>query len=370
MSTERRRCWAEIDLGALRHNLRFAQEKIGARAGVMAVVKANAYGHGMPQVATAIRDEVRMFGVANVAEASTLRDALQSDFPDIFILGPALAAEREEIVRQRFIPAVSTVEEASAFATFRHGERVRLHLVIDTGMGRIGVWQDEAIPMARAIAQLADVELAGIATHLPVSDEDENFTTNQLAHFEEIVAELRAAGIEAPDVHSLNSAGVLQFSSHAQELVRAGLMLYGSSPVSAFQNKLQAVMTLKTRVTLVRDFAAGRGVSYGRTYITPHSMRIATLAVGYADGYPRRLSNTGAEVLLRGRRCAVLGRVTMDQIMIDVTHLPETNPGDEVVLMGRQGDDEIFAADLAKKAETIAWEIFTGISGRVERVYV
>ncbi len=365
-----RRCWAEIDLGAVRHNLGVARKKIGANSEVMAIVKANAYGHGMREIANAIRNEVRMFGVANVAEARALREALGTSEPEIFLLGPALPDEREEIAESGFVPAVSTLEEAAAYGALARGTRVRIHLVIDTGMGRIGVWQDEARELAREITQLANVELAGIATHLPVADEDETFTREQLAHFEKLVADLCEMGIRAPIVHTLNSAGVLCFSTHAQTLVRAGLMLYGSSPLPEFQSELRAVMTLKSRVTLVRDFGAGRGVSYGRTFITPHAMRIATLAIGYADGYPRRLSNTGAEVLIRGRRCPVLGRVTMDQIMADVTHSPEVECGDEVALIGAQGRDEIFAADLARRAGTIAWEIFTGISSRVERVYV
>ncbi|MDP9292413.1 MAG: alanine racemase, partial [Verrucomicrobiota bacterium] len=167
----------------------------------------------------------------------------------------------------------------------------------------------------------------------------------------------------------LNSAGILRFSAHSRAIVRAGLILYGVSPLPEFQKLLEPVMTLKTRVTLVRDLGAGRGISYGRTFITPSPMRVATLAVGYADGYPRHLSNTGAEVLVRGNRCALLGRVTMDQIMIDVTALPGVEIGDEAVLIGRQGSNEIPAAELAQKAGTIPWEIFTGISSRVARVF-
>jgi len=364
-----RRCWAEIDLAALRHNVRIVREKIGPRSGIMAIVKANAYGHGMVEIANAIRGRVQMFGVANVAEARTLREALGDNAPGIFILGTALAHEREEIARSGFVPVISTLDEAAAFNAFSRAEKIPVHLAIDTGMGRIGIWQDDAIEFARELLRFENLAITGIATHLPVSDEDENFTRKQLAHFEKIAGELRGMGIDAPIVHSLNSAGVIRFSDHAQSMVRTGLMLYGSSPVVDFQMELRAVMTLKTRVTLVRDFDAGRSVSYGRTFITPHPMRIATLAIGYADGYQRRLSNTGAKVLIRGRRCALLGRVTMDQIMADVTDIPDVQAGDEAVLIGRQGHEEIFASELAQKAQTIAWEIFTGISSRVQRVY-
>lgn len=379
---EPRRCWAKIDLGALRHNLRAVHECTDgdANAGVMAVVKANAYGHGMSEVARALRDCVQMFGVANLAEARALRDALedgakdaQGSAPGIFILGPALPHEREEIARANFVPAVSSIEEAAAYAAFAAsrggGRSVRVHLAIDTGMGRIGIWQEEALAAAVEISRIPGVEISGLATHLPVADEDETFTAAQLAGFERLLAELAAAGIRAPVVHSLNSAGVMRFPKSAGSLVRAGLMLYGSAPVPGFQPKLRPVMTWKTRVTLVRDVGAGRGVSYGRTFITPRAMRIATLAAGYADGYQRSLSNRGAEVLIRGRRCPVLGRVTMDQIMADVSHLPGVEAGEEAVLMGRQGDGEISAAELAEKAGTIAWEIFTGIGPRVERTH-
>lgn len=354
-----RRCWAEIDLAALRHNLAAVRERIGPRPGVMAIVKANAYGHGALEVAQALRGAVEMFGVANVAEARSVR-SVAPETP-IFILGPALAEERLEIIRERFVPAVSSAEEARAYSALAGAQRFPIHLALDTGMGRIGIWEGEAAAEAREIAALPGVEIAGVATHLPVADEDEAFTGEQLARFGKVIET-----IGAPAIHVLNSAGIIRFASHAQTMVRAGLMLYGSSPVPDFQNRLRAVMTLKSRVTLVRSVGPGRGVSYGRTFITPRPMRIATVALGYADGYPRRLSNAGADVLIRGRRCAVLGRVTMDQIMVEAG---DAEPGDEVVLIGPQGDEEILAAELAQKSGTIAWEIFTGIGSRVERVH-
>lgn len=360
-----RRCWAEIDLAALRHNAGVVRGRIdGAR--IMAIVKANAYGHGMPEIVRALSGAVEMFGVANVGEARQIRDALPQ--AEIFILGPALPDEREEIVRSGFVPAISSAEEAAAYA--RLDGPTRVHLVIDTGMGRMGVWQDDAMDAARKIAAMQGVEIAGIATHLPLADEDETFTENQLERFERLVAQLRSIGLRAPLLHSLNSAGVIRFNRHAGDMVRAGLMLYGSSPISDFQKNLRPAMTLKTRVTLVREVGSGRGISYGRTFVTKEAMRIATLAVGYADGYQRHLSHRSAEVLIQGRRCAVLGRVTMDQIMADVTALPSVAPGEEVVLIGRQGAEEILASELAEKAGTIAWEIFTGIKGRVERIYI
>ena len=361
-----KRCWVEVDLDALRHNARVVREKVGRSAHIMAIVKANAYGHGMSQVATALSAEVAMFGVANLDEALVLRNACIQN--EIYILGPALPEERRQIVASGFIAAISNFEEAEAFAHSVPGRSARGHLVIDTGMGRMGLWHEEAIGIARAILRLPNLEIGGVATHLPMADEDQSYTEGQLGVFETLLGQLREAGLTAPQIHVLNSAGVLAFASQAQTLVRAGLMLYGSSPLPAFQEELRPSLAFKTRVTLVRELGPGRSVSYGRTFITAEPRRVATIGAGYADGFPRHLSNAG-EVLVGGRRCPVIGRVTMDQILVDVSALREVVVGQEVVLIGRQGEQEILAAELARKAGTIAWEIFTGIGPRVKSVY-
>ena len=360
------RTWAEIHPAALRHNVAVVRALAGERVRIMAVVKANAYGHGIGIVVPALAECVESFGVANVTEAREVR-ALAEHHP-IFILGPALPEERAEIGARRFIPLVSDIAEAQAYAALADGEPLDVHLKIDTGMGRMGIWQDDAPETVRSIRGIEGIRIAGLASHLPVADENEAFTRAQLERFEALVAQLRADGLASPVVHVENSAGIIGFPAHAGDMVRPGLMLYGSAPVPAFQPELRAAMTWKTRVVLVRDIGEGRGVNYGRTFIADRTMRVATLAVGYADGYQRHLSNQGAEVLIRGQRCAVLGRVTMDQIVADVSALPEVQPGEEVVLIGSKGDGEILASELAKKAGTIAWEIFTGVGSRVERV--
>ena len=362
------RTWAEIDPGALRHNVAAVRAQVGACVQVMAVVKANAYGHGAGAVVRALAGRVEMFGVANVREAAEVREHA-ADVP-VFILGPALPEERAEVVAQRFVPAISSVEEARAYAALAGAEPLAVHLNIDTGMGRTGIWESEAVAAAREILALRGVRITGLASHLPVADEDDAFTCEQLARFHATVAELRALGLAQPVVHVENSAGLIGFPAQAGDMVRAGLMLYGSAPRPEFQPRLRAVMTWKTRIALLRTAPAGHGISYGRTFKTVQPTRIATLAVGYADGYRRHLSGRGAEVLIGGRRCAVLGRVTMDQIVADVTALPAVGVGEEVVLMGRQGAEEIPAAELAEKAGTIAWEIFTGVGRRVDRVYL
>ena len=369
MSAEQpgRRCWAEIDLTALRHNVAAARAQLAEGVKVMAVVKANAYGHGLGAIAKALAGQADMFGVANVKEAEELRAHVPS--APVFILGPALPDERQRIVDARFVPSISTVKEARAYAALAGATPLAAHLIVDTGMGRIGILESECIAVAREICAIPGLAITGLASHLPVADEDDAFTREELARFHGIASQLRAAGLALPVVHIENSAGIIAYPVQAGDMVRAGLMIYGSSPLPEFQPKLRAVMTWKTRITLVRDMPAGHGISYGRTFITKAPTRVATLAVGYADGYQRHLTNRGTEVLIGGRRCAVLGRVTMDQILADVTALPQVEEGDEAVLVGRQGDEEILAAELAQKAGTIPWEIFTGVGRRVERVY-
>jgi alanine racemase len=217
---------------------------------------------------------------------------------------------------------------------------------------------------------LLNIKIHSISTHLPVSNEDANYTREQLQRFGKIVKRLRAAVPGDFKAHVLQSAGTLAFSDPLFDIVRAGIILYGISPLPEFQKLLKPVMTWKTRIALVRDMPKGSSISYGRTFITPRKMRIATLSAGYADGYPWHLSNRDAAVLVRGRRCALLGRVTMDLIMIDVSKIDNVQVGDEAVLMGRDGNEEIPCAELAERAATITWEIITRIGSRVRRVFV
>jgi alanine racemase len=363
-----RRSWLEIDLDAIRHNAAVVREQVGPTVRIMAVVKANAYGHGAGAVVRALEGRVEMFGVANVLEAREVRRHLPA--AELFILGPALPDERAEIARSGFIPSVSDVDEALAFAALAQAAPVPIHFIIDTGMGRIGAWEEEALETLAQITRVAGVRVSGIASHLPSADEDARFTELQLQRFHSLVGKLRDSGIPAPVVHIENSAGLLGHPAQAGHLVRPGIMLYGFAPLPEHQPRLRATLTWKARITLLRDVGEGRGVSYGRTFITPRAMRIATLGVGYADGYPRHLSGQNAHVLLGGRRCPVLGRVTMDQILVDVSAAGDLAVGDEAVLIGRQSTEEITVAEVAKKAGTIPWEIFTGIGQRVARHYV
>jgi alanine racemase len=366
------RCWAEIDLGALRHNASLCRSLAGPGCEVMAIVKADAYGHGLPEVVAALSSIATWFGVANLREARRTRAASTGSERGILVLGPATPEEVEPLVAEGFSGAVSLPDEVTAYesAAARLGTTARLHAVIDTGMGRMGCLPDEAAALVTAIRSSAHCQLEGLASHFPSADEDRAFTLDQIKRFEALVATL------APDpgcqVHLGNSAGLLGFQGEMTDmtLVRPGLALYGISPLPDEGGGLRPVMSLKTRVTLVRDVPAGTGISYGRTFITERDTRVATLAVGYGDGYPRQLSGAGADVLIQGRRCPLLGRVTMDQILVDVSALESVPRGEEAVLMGRQGDGEITTAEIAALAGTIPWEVLTGITSRVQRVYL
>ncbi len=357
------RSWVEIETPALRHNLGVVRSKIGPAPQILAVVKANAYGHGVGPVVRTLAGDATLFGVANLCEAREV--AAVGSGRDVMLLSPCLPAERGEAVEAGFIVTVSSAAEAREF-----GQRgaVRVNFKIDTGMGRAGAWRDEALAELRQISTVRGLTVHSVSTHLPSSDEDADFTAWQLGEFERLTADLHAI---CPDalVHSLNSAGILRFPAHAAGCVRAGLVLYGVSPVPEFQHELRSTLEWKTRVTLVKSLPAGAGVSYGRTFIAERPVRTALLAIGYADGFPRQVSGRGVAVLLNGQRCPLLGRVTMDQIVVDISAAGDVSPGDEAVVIGRQGSGEITVNELAAAADTIAWDIFTGIKSRVGRVY-
>ena len=360
---ETHRCWVEIDRSALRHNARVVRERTGS-AEMLAVVKANAYGHGLLGVAQALAGDAQLFGVANLQEALTLRESLSHP---IVILGPATPEERSVIAERGFIPTISSLEEAEAFNRFGP---VAINFKIDTGMGRMGVVEHQALEVFKKLAALPNINIHSISTHMPVSNEDAEYTRDQLVRFRNIINQIRAEFPGTYKAHVLQSAGTLAHNSEVFDIVRAGIILYGISPLPEFQKLLKPVMTWKTRTCLVRDMPKGSSVSYGRTFITPREMRVATLSAGYADGYPWQLSNRGAAMLVRGQRCPLLGRVTMDLMVIDVTNIDDVQVGDEVVLMGRDGNEEISCTELAERAGTIPWEIFTRIGTRVRRIYV
>jgi alanine racemase len=362
------RCWAEIDRSALRHNVKVVRERVGSTE-ILAVVKANAYGHGLIAVAKTLADQAQLFGVANLDEALTLREILPHP---VIILGPALPAERAVIAERGFIPTISASEEAEHFNRVARQSPVAVNFKIDTGMGRMGVPQGEALDVFKKVCALPNIRIHSVSTHLPAAAEDAGYTRDQLLRFGGIMEGFRAAVPIDYRAHVLQSAGLLGFTEPAGvfDMVRAGIVLYGISPLPEYQSLFKPAMTWKTRVSLVRDVPKGSTISYGRTFTTPRKMRVATLSAGYADGYPWRLSNRNATVLIRGQRCPILGRVTMDLMMSDVSQVENLQLGDEVILMGRDGNEEISCAELATMAGTIPWEITTRIGERVKRIYI
>lgn len=357
------RAWAEINLGALRKNLAVAREAFSGD--LMAVVKAGAYGHGLEQIAeTLAAERVAFLGVANVGEARRIR--LAGVTTRIYLLGATWSEEREEIVAREWTPCISSIAEAEHFnhLAAEHRKRLKVHLAIDTGMGRGGFVAEHLPEKLALLDRLQHLEIEGIGSHLPSADDDENFTLKQFEQFHEIIRQLGGSQ-RFKWIHLSNTAGLLGYQQGSCNLARPGLMIYGVSPFAGFQQKLTTVMTLKSRITLLRTLPTGHGISYGRQYVTRQPTRVATVGMGYGDGYPIHASGKGAEVWIRGQRLPIVGRITMDQMMVDVTTAQEVTEGDEVEMFGAH----IPIAEIARKAETIVWEIFTGITPRVLRCY-
>ena len=354
-----------MNLAALDHNLALARNHSGKR--VMAVLKAGAYGHGLVELGQHLDSlGLPFFGVANVKEARTLRSAgIQTP---IYLLGATFPDEREEVLLEGWTPCLSSFPEIEDFSRLctLHQKELRAHLAVDTGMGRGGFLPEQMRDALAVLDQPAHqlIQLTGLGSHLPSADEDPAFTRQQFAIFEELAAHFSERS--SFHIHLSNSAGLLDYQSSLTTLVRPGLMLYGVSPLPRWQEKLRPVMTLKSRVSLIRTLPAGHGVSYGRTTILEKETRVATIGIGYGDGLPRAISGKGAHVLINGQNAPLLGRVTMDQIMVDVSHLPDCSVGDEVELFG----PNLLVNRVAQWAGTIPWEVLTGITPRVTRVYM
>jgi len=354
------RTWAEISLSALKHNLTIASQRSGNA--IMAILKAGAYGHGIEQIALSLDTEkLPFFGVASVIEARKLQ--LVNIRTPLYLLGPTFPEEREEIVQHQWIPSLSTYEEIEHFQQLaaRLKKTLKVHLTLDTGMGRGGFLPKQFHDAMNTIIATPNLLLEGIGSHLPSADEDRDFTLHQIDLFQKTVQPH-----PLPYIHLLNSAGILGYTTTATSLARPGLMLYGLSPLPQYQSVLQPVMTLKSRISLIRTLPKGHGISYGRSTILQNETKVATIGAGYGDGYPRALSNRGASVMIRGKRCPLLGRVTMDQIMVDISNLPHSAVGDEVELFG----PNILISELSEKTDLIPWEILTGITPRVTRLHL
>lgn len=370
---ERYPVWAEVDLDAIGHNCDEARKVVGDHRGILMVVKADGYGLGAIAVCNeAARHGVGRFGVATLDEGVELREA-GIDLP-IVMFTPPLLEEAERVVRYEIEPSIFSYEFAGEYSRVCTGAGVigRYQVEVDTGMGRWGVFARDAVPFLKRLRDLKAIELAGIYTHFPATrSESVSFSREQIRLFDDLLAALRAEGIEPPVAHAANSACLCWgIEESFYQAVRPGIFLYGFVPETRIPPgvTLCPALSFRSRVVQVRKCEGGENISYGLTYSVPAPTTIATIPVGYGHGYDHHLSN-GGEVLIHGKRAPIVGEVTMDALMVDCGKIPGVEPGDEVVLIGSQGDEEIPVSELACRTGRIPYEITLAIGRRVPRVY-
>lgn len=376
MNFTRRAVWAQIDLDAAAHNMRQIRKHVGPDVKIASVVKANAYGHGSVELAkTFAENGADCFAVSSLDEAVELRRYAHID-NEIFILGHTDARRTEELLTYDIEPAVFNLKNAEFFSqeARRLGKTLRVHIAVDTGMSRVGFQVNEfSVSEIKTIAALPNIEIRGMFTHFAVSDmKDKTFTREQYGHFRWMCKRMEEEGIHIALRHCCNSAAVLELPEYYCDMVRPGIIMYGCEPSPEIDIKpydLRPVMSLRCCIAHVKLIDAGATVSYGRHYKAPSRRKIATLPVGYADGYSRILSGK-VDVLYHGHRVPQVGAICMDQCMIDVSGEANVHAGDEVVLFGRQGDSFIPIEEIAAVCGTINYEIMCNISRRVPRVYM
>jgi alanine racemase len=364
---------AEIDLKALEFNYRQIRKKIPRGTEILGVVKADAYGHGGLRVSLALEAlGVEYLGVAIPDEGIELRKG--GVRTPILILGGLFSEEEgNRFLRYDLTPVVFEKDSLQLLSreAKKRRKRIKVHLKLDTGMGRLGVSTEDWPAFLQEVKKCREIEVEGILSHFSMGDEDGGaYSREQWEKFERAVAVAEASGLRPRYLHMANSANLAAFAFCAGNLVRPGIMLYGSYPSPTFEKriKLRSLMTLKTRIHFLKRVPPGSRISYGGTFVAKRESLIATLPIGYADGYNRLLSNRG-EVLIRGRRAPVVGTVCMDYIMVDVSHIASISPGDEVVLLGKQGKERITAEEIAEKLGTISYEVLCSVGKRVPRVY-
>jgi len=365
--------WAEIDLDAIAFNAAGLKARAGGKAELMVTVKANGYGHGaVPVARAALEGGATRLAVHRALEGVQLRRA--GITAPVLVMGYTLPAASERVVRWDLTPTVNSQPQAEALsaAAMAAGKPLPIHVKVDTGLGRYGLLPDEVLDFVRFLSQLPGLALEGLYTHHAVADlADKTFTRHQFRVYSDVVKQLEAAGFDFSLKHVSNSATTLDLPEMALDMLRCGIALYGLRPSDEVELAIPLcpALTLKSRVARVRTLPAGASISYGRTYITAKPTRVALVPVGYGDGYHRILSNRGA-VLIHGQRAPIVGRVCMDQFVVDVSHISGVQLHDEVVLIGRQGEGHIPAEEVARWAETINYEVTTGLLPRVVRVYL
>lgn len=368
-----RLAWAEIDLGVLKENLKKIQEFVGSGVGIMAVVKANAYGHGAVEVSrAAVEAGAKMLGVSSFYEAKQLRDAGIS--APIVILGYTPAENYKDMLEYDITVTIRNLDVAKALVTAaRREEKIaKVWIKVDTGMHRLGLNPGEALFFIKKLQDLPNLSIEGLFTHLADADNEEtNFTQRQIESFQKLVEETKKEGIEIPVLSCANSPGLFKFNGSHFNLVRVGIAMYGLKPNKDYDYglDLQPVLSFKTEITQVTEVNKGESVGYGRDFVASKNSLIATLAVGYGDGFRRAPKNWG-QVLIKGQFAPLVGRVSMDQAAVDITDVEgDVRRGEEVVLIGKSGDNVLSAEDVGQQLETISYEVVTAISARVSRIY-
>ena len=367
------RCYAEISLEAIGHNIREVKKRLPEGVKLLGVVKANAYGHGAVPVASYLENQVDYFATATIEEAVELRENGIS--APILILGYVSPSQYGDLVEYDITQTIDSYAQALALEkeAARQNRKAKAHLAVDTGMTRIGfqVTEHDADEAAK-IADLPHIELEGMFTHFSCADqEDKTYCSMQMEKYDKMTALLAERGVTIPLRHICNSAGIMEFDDHRFEMVRSGIITYGIYPSEEVKKErldLIPALSWKSHVIHVKEVGPGIGVSYGATYVTEKPMtRSATVSAGYADGYPRALSNQGC-VLIHGKKAPIIGRICMDQMMVDVTDVPEVREDDEAILWGGTVSDT--AETIARKTDTISYEVLCGVSRRVPRVYL
>jgi alanine racemase len=369
---QRYRSWVEVDLDAFTRNWEEMKRLVAPGVRIMQIVKADAYGHGAIEIAhTALKNGAACLGVANADEGVQLR--VGGIEAPIVILSPSPDSEINTIIKYNLIPSVSDIGFARELQKHlkKAGQRAPIHIEVDTGMGRGGTIHYEALDMINEILTFSHITLEGIFSHLAASETMIEHNQRQWHLFGELLNQLESRQIGIPVKHMSNSGAILNYPAFHLDMVRPGIMSYGiyPSPETRDKARLHPVMSFKSRIVLIKEFPEGYSIGYNQTYITYKPTRIATIPVGYGDGYGVLLSNQG-EVLIRGKRAPVVGRVSMDMCTINVTHIPECRVGDEVVLMGRQGGEAITANEIAERVKTISYEVLCALGKRAPRVFL
>ena len=368
------RCYAEISLEAIGHNIREVKKRLPEGVKLLGVVKANAYGHGAVPVASYLENQVDYFATATIEEAVELRENGIS--APILILGYVSPSQYGDLVEYDITQTIDSYAQALALEkeAARQNRKAKAHLAVDTGMTRIGfqVTEHDADEAAK-IADLPHIELEGMFTHFSCADqEDKTYCSMQMEKYDKMTALLAERGVTIPLRHICNSAGIMEFDDHRFEMVRSGIITYGIYPSEEVKKErldLIPALSWKSHVIHVKEVGPGIGVSYGATYVTEKPMtRIATVSAGYADGYPRALSNQGC-VLIHGKKAPIIGRICMDKMMVDVTDIPDVQVEDVVTLVGTDGDETITIEEIANPAARFDYEMLCDISSRVTRVY-